>query len=155
MKKAIFLFLTLAFIKCYSQEEKNVKYGNYILTGGLTFIAGAADGFNQALQFRYHNVKRAFPDIRDQWWDPSRSWTNKYKDGDPAKGARFPGSKTVLVFTTDAYHATRFIEHLLISGALAIRIVGGQKKKWWVYVVETAGYWIINRVGFSLVYNRF
>lgn len=38
-----------------------------------------------------------------QWWSQD-SWKNKWRDGNPAAGERFPGSSTVLVWVTDAWH---------------------------------------------------
>lgn len=157
-KLTIFLtiFLMLG-IWCHGQTatKKKKHTGNYAVTGGLVLLAGAADGLNQVICHKYPSFQKAFPRARVQWWAQERSWSNKYKNGDPAQGRRFPGSKTWLVFTTDGYHATRFSEHLLISGAIAVKISGGVKKKWYWYALEMVGYWMVHRVGFSAVYERF
>ncbi len=134
---------------------KKQRIKNYVITGSLVLIAGVADGFNQALQFRYPAVKRMFPNLHDQFWNPVLSCTNKYKNGDPAKGAKFPGSRTWLVFTTDGYHATRFAEHAALFSAIAVKISRSKKQKWYRYAIEAAGYWLVHRVGFSLIYNHF
>lgn len=136
-------------------EKKKKHIGNYAVTGGLVLVAGAADGFNQVICHKYPAFQKAFPHARTQFWAPERSWANKYHNGDPGQGRRFPGSKTWLVFATDGYHATRFTEHLLLSGAIAVKISGGVKKKWYWYAVEMVGYWAVHRVGFSMVYDRF
>ena len=163
MGKLIFSLVLLATaFTCFSQtveddikklRKKRVK--NYVVTGSLMMLAGSADGVNQALQFQYIGFKKAFPHACDQFWKPSLSGANKYKNGDPKQGARFPGSRTWLVFATDGYHLTRFADHLFMSGAVAFKIAGYEKKKWYVYVAEAAGYWLINRAGFCLTYNRF
>jgi hypothetical protein len=137
------------------RELRHKRTRNYLLTGSLMFLSGAADGLNQALQFRYDGFKRMFPKSCDQFWDPRKSGANKYKYGDPEKGAKFPGSKTWLVFVTDGYHLTRFISHLFMTGAIGVKIAGYEKKRWYKYLLEVVGYWVVNRVGFSLVYNRF
>ncbi|MFI5130609.1 MAG: hypothetical protein ACHQFX_11485 [Chitinophagales bacterium] len=155
------IFLAKVFICCAQLPADELKklrkkrITNYAVTGSMVFIAGAADGVNQALVYKYGGVKRVFPNLNDQYWWPVQSAYNKYKNGDPALGAKFPGSCTWLVFTTDGYHMTRFINHLFMSGAIAFKIVGHEKKKWYVYLMEVAGYWIINRAGFCLTYNRF
>src|SRR5215813_10814621 len=86
---------------CYSQlsaeelkklSKKRTK--DYILTGTLVFLAGSADGFNQALQYQYGGFKRIFRHANDQFWKPALSGANKYKNGDPKQGAKFPGSRT-------------------------------------------------------------
>jgi hypothetical protein len=157
---SLILFATTS--ACFSQtveddlkklRKKRVK--SYVITGSLVMLAGGADGFNQALQFQYAGFKKAFPHASDQFWKPALSGANKYKNGDPKQGARFPGSRTWLVFTTDGYHLTRFTDHLFMSGAVAFKIAGYEKKKWYIYVAEVAGYWLVNRVGFCLSYNRF
>ena len=163
MRWMVFSLVMLAnSVACYSQlsgeelkklRKKQTK--NYIITGTLVFLAGAADGINQALVYKYGAVKRAFPNINDEYWWPVKSAYNKYKNGDPAQGAKFPGSCTWLVFTTDGYHLSRFTNHLLMSGAIAFKITGHEKKKWYVYLIEAAGYWVVNRAGFCLTYNRF
>jgi hypothetical protein len=134
-------------------KQKRVK--NYVVTGTMVLLAGAADGFNQALMYQYPGFKKVFPQANDRYWKPALSGANKYKNGDPNQGAKFPGSRTWLVFLTDGYHLTRFTNHLFMSGAVAFKIAGHQKKKWYVYVMEAAGYWLVNRVGFCMTYNRF
>jgi hypothetical protein len=133
---------------------KKKRIGNYVVSGSMMLLAGAADGFNQGLMFRYDGFKRVFPQANDQFWKPSLSCNNKYRNGDPKQGAAFPGSRTWLVFVTDGYHLTRFVDHLFMSGAIAVKVAGFEKKKWYVYLVEAAGYWLVNRVGFCLTYNR-
>jgi len=128
---------------------------NYVVTGSLVLLAGAVDGVNQALVYQYGGVKKVFPNINDHYWWPVKSAYNKYKNGDPAQGAKFPGSRTWLVFTTDGYHLTRFTDHLLWSGAITLKIVNHEKKKWYVYGLEAAGYWVVNRAGFCVSYNQF
>lgn len=137
------------------KKLRKKRINNYIITGSFVFAAGAADGVNQALQFQYPGFKSVFPGANNQFWNPALSCTNKYKNGDPKQGAKFPGSRTWLVFTTDGYHLTRFADHLFLSGAVAFKIAGYEKKKWYFYVMEAVGYWLINRAGFCLVYNRF
>ena len=147
---------------CYSQlsqEElkklRKKRINNYIISGSMVMLAGAADGVNQALSYHYEGFKRVFPNANDKFWNPVISEANKYKNRDPGQGAAFPGSRTWLVFLTDGYHLTRFIDHLFMSGAVAVKIVGYEKKKWYVYLLEAAGYWVVNRVGFCITYSRF
>jgi hypothetical protein len=137
------------------KKQRRKKIANYAITSGLVLLAGASDGVNQAIMYQYGGFKRAFPGANDKFWKPALSGANKYKNGDPRQGARFPGSRTWLVFLTDGYHLTRFADHLFMSGAIAVKISGYQKKKWYIYAVETVGYWLINRAGFCLTYNRF
>ena len=115
-------------------------------------VAGAADGLNQAISFHYSRVDAKLH-LKDTWADPSISWTRKYKNGDPQQGRRYIGSQTWLVWTTDLYHLTRFGSNLFTAGAITLHF--SKKKKWYAYIIEGATYWLCNRVGFSLVYDRF
>src|SRR5689334_21065189 len=88
---------------CYSQlsndelkKLRKKRFTNYVVTGSMVFLAGAADGCNQALMYQYAGFKRVFPNANDQFWKPSMSGANKYKNGDPRQGAKFPGSRTYL-----------------------------------------------------------
>lgn len=163
MKQVLFSVVLLAMVfACHSQSSaddmkklRHKRIKNYAVTGTLMLFSGAADGVNQALMYQYPGFKKVFPNANDHFWKPAMSGANKYKNGDPNQGARFPGSKTWLVFVTDGYHLTRFADHLFMSGAIAFKIAGYEKKKWYKYLMEAAGYWLVNRVGFCLTYNRF
>lgn len=112
-----------------------------------------ADGLNQTISFHYSTFKHVFPKANDQYWNPQISWTNKYKNNNPADGPKYFGSTTFLVYTTDGYHMTRFVENVAIGSAIVLRINVYEKRKWWYYVIEGAGYWLVNRAGFVLVYD--
>lgn len=150
------LLIAISFLPMALTAQISGKYQikKQILPAALVFLAGAADGLNQSISHQYPNFKKAFPGANDRYWSPQISFLNKYKNGDPAQGAKFPGSKGVLVFTTDAFHVTRFAEHLLLSGALAFKITA-RKQKWYYYLIEMCGYWAVNRLGFVCVYNNF
>lgn len=120
---------------------------------GAIFIAGMADGLNQTISFHYASFKHVFPKAKDQYWNPAISWMNKYKYNDPTQGPKYLGSTKFLVFTTDGYHMTRFVENMFIGTAIVLRVNLYEKKKWYYYVIEGAGYWLVNRVGFVAVYD--
>jgi hypothetical protein len=133
---------------------RSFKLKEQIAPAVMMFFAGAADGLNQVISFKYESFKKAFPGVNNTFWSPKVSYRNKYKNNDPRQGAKFFGSTTFLVWTTDAYHSTRFAEHLFMVGAVAVKFTQ-QKKKWYYYLAEAAGYWIVNRTGFAAVYNSF
>lgn len=143
---------------CYGlikkDDSRKFRLKEHIAPVTLMILSGVADGFNQALQYRYEGFKKAFPKARDQWFRPDISWRNKYKNGNPDDGRRFPGSKTWLVGFTDGYHFTRLFSHLFTSGAIAIKI-GQKRQKWYIYIAQAAAYMVIERIGFNLVYYRF
>ena len=147
----IIILLTSVFAKCNAQKFELKKH---IAPAAAVFVAGMSDGLNQALQFRYSGFKRVFPKANDKWYNPSISWKNKYKNGDPSQGAKYFGSTTFFVGLTDAYHATRTISNSFNAAAIVFSVSDG-KKRWWVYLLEIGAYWTLNMIGFSIVYNIF
>lgn len=150
----LLIITALLLINSDCDAQYKLKIKEHLLPASLVLLAGASDGLNQVLAYQYPSFKKAFPKSNDQYWSKEISFKNKYKNGDPKQGAKFPGSTGPLVFLTDGYHLTRFTERLFLSGAFAVK-VGQSKKKWYWYLAEAAGYWLVNRVGFCLVYNQF
>lgn len=144
----------LLFIPLFSFGQYKFKPKQHIAPAVLVFLAGASDGLNQVLAYQYQSFKKAFPGANDRYWSKEISFLNKYKNNDPAQGPKFFGSTGPLVFLTDGYHLTRFTERLFLAGAFAVKI-GQDKKKWYYYIAEAVGYWLVNRVGFCAVYNQF
>ena len=69
----------------------------------LLIIAAICNSAMDTLQFRFS--QSVFSKLEKQsYWNPNISWRNKWKDGEKAKGEKFFGSSTFLVFTTDAWH---------------------------------------------------
>ncbi len=65
-------------------------------------LSAACKGVMDTLQFHFETSR--FKKKNPAFWNPKISWRNKYKNGDPAQGPRFPLSATVLVFLTDGWH---------------------------------------------------
>ncbi len=69
----------------------------------LLIIAGISNAIMDTLQFRYKkSVFRKFKN--QQWWNPSLSWRNKWKNGDHTQGEKYWGSSRWFVRFTDAWH---------------------------------------------------
>jgi hypothetical protein len=128
--------------------------GNRYLTGSLMLLSGAAKGFNETLQFNWNGFHSVFPKANPRWFWPSQSFRNKYKDGDPSKGAKFPLSTSVLVMVTDQYHLNNFIHRASITAALVIKI-GEGKKPFRHYVFDALYYTACYQLGFGGVYYPF
>lgn len=135
------IFITVTASKCNAQE---FKLKEHIAPASAVFVAGCFEGVMDGLQFHY--------DGSHPFWQPDISWRNKYINKDPNQGKTFRGK--YLVFTTDGWHLMKFGRNLSIFTAITLKI-GEEKKKWWVYLVEGASYWIINRVGFNITYKLF
>ena len=136
------------------RNEKWKMTGNRYLTGGLMLLAGAAKGFNETLMFDWHGFASVFPKANPQWFWPTYSFKNKYKEGDPAKGAKFPLSTSVLVMFTDQYHLNNFIQKAAMTTAIVIKI-GEKKKPFRHYVFDALYYTACYQLGFGSVYYTF
>jgi hypothetical protein len=128
--------------------------GNRLLTGGLLVLAGAAKGLNETLEFNWHGFAAVFPKANPKWFYPQQSFKNKYKDGNPENGAKFPLSTSALVFLTDQYHLDNFIQRGAITAALVIKI-GEGKKPFRHYLFDALYYTAAYQVGFGSVYYYF
>lgn len=91
-----------------------------LIGGAAMFASGMIDGTVESISWHYENgFKPAMPNANDQFWNPAVSWRNKYKNGDPAQGERFPGSTTMFASTTDAYHLLRTSKRTIDGVTLA------------------------------------
>jgi len=115
---------TLLIRKSYRERKvevnKTFNLNKEIPSMALLFISGAADGFGDVLQFHYREFEQVFPNANEQWFNPELSWRNKYKNGDPSQGRRYPGSISVFVAGTDAWHATKLTRLTTLTASLAI-----------------------------------
>lgn len=136
------------------RTEKWKMTGNRYLTGGLLFLAGAAKGFNETLQFNYSGFHAVFPKANAQWFWPTYSFKNKYKEGDPSKGAKFPLSTSLLVMVTDQYHMNNFIQKASFTSAIVIK-VGERRKPLRHYLYDLIYYTSCYQLGFGSVYYTF
>lgn len=152
MIKRSFILCLLISITIVSTAQWKLN-GNKVLTGGLMMIGGAAKGFNETLQFHPDAFFKAFPGANRQWFDPAISWKNKYKNGDPAQGAKFPLSTSVLVMFTDQYHLNNFLHRVPITSAIVIKI--GHKQKFKYYVLDFLYYTACYQGGFAASYYPF
>lgn len=154
MKQTFTILALLITVGLSAQTKYQFKPKEHIAPTVMVLLAGAADGLNQTISYNWKGFKHAFPHANTHYWWPTTSFLNKYKGGKKENGPAYFGSTSFLVWTTDGYHMTRFVEHLFLAGALSVKITQS-KKKWYYYVAEAAGYWLVNRVGFAVVYNSF
>ena len=87
----------------------------------LLFIttSAASEAVMDKLQFHYD--RSIFPQNPSKYnklfWDPKLSWENKWKDSS-AREEKFPGSSTIFVFLTDAWHFFKFVKNTSMFIAL-------------------------------------
>ncbi|MEN9549460.1 MAG: hypothetical protein RIR12_2051 [Bacteroidota bacterium] len=137
-------------IKLYTDTKWRMNQNKFI-TGALVFIAGSAKGFNEGLQFNYFGFESIFPKANDQWFYPGMSFKNKYKEGNPEKGPKFPLSTSILVMFTDQYHLNNFIQRSALTAALVIKI-GNGKKPLKHYLFDALYYTACYQAGFHSIY---
>lgn len=132
--------LSIAINKCNAQSQKND-----IIIYTSQFLAGCADGVNQAIAF--HHIGR-----NNRFWDYDISWQNKYKNFPDDKRPAFFLSKSILVGFTDGYHMTRLVERAFqVSSTIPFFL--GHRRTLKQFLKTTVISTISNRVGFILFYK--
>ena len=144
MKKLIFIFIFP--IALYGQILTKKDIAPLL----LTFSAGVFEGTAEALKFHYPAVDSKLS-LNDNFWNPSISWRNKYKNNDPLQGNAFIGSTTFLVWTTDGYHLTRMMRNICIMTCISIKI--GERQRWYEYIFEAIIAYISYQLGFTVSYD--
>jgi hypothetical protein len=77
-------------------------------------LSGVANGFNQAIEHHNYGMGNDFVDI-------SRSYKRKYKNYDAGDlREAYWGSKTFLVWTTDAFHLTNMIDRGFMATGIVL-----------------------------------
>jgi len=106
----------------------------------LWFLASILNG---AMDSNFNMFSSSvFSTFKNQnFWNPSLSWVNKWKDGDRANGERFFGSSTFLVWTTDSWHLIKMIFLVCLLGS----ILTYEDFKWYQAIV----YPIVWMIGFE------
>ncbi|MCP9750363.1 hypothetical protein [Ferruginibacter sp. HRS2-29] len=155
MKKTLFIislsFLCLAAhaqLKWYSITKRD------IVLYSCMAVAGTADGFNQAII--HHDYGKGISFI-----DYETSWKRKYRNADindyrPA----YIGSKSWLVWTTDAYHLSRTVDHTATIGGIVIASTSDlkqyhKKDRWKVLAIKRGIVPLVIRgIFFSAFYNK-
>ena len=75
-------------------------------------------------KINFHFDKSIFFDKKNKlFWNPNESWKNKWKDD--LKTEKFPGSSTIFVFTTDAWHLFKFFKNTSLFIGLPLLYLGG------------------------------
>jgi hypothetical protein len=136
------------------------KWKDYWITGSSCLLSGMIDGTIETINYHYdYGFKPRFPKANAQFWDPSLSWANKYKNGCPAQGPKFTGSTDVFVWTTDAYHLLRTANRAVECGTLVYYVnknCSGTpltgKKKWKAMATDFVVLTVIRSIGFNITY---
>jgi len=94
----------------------------------LMFFAGICNAIMDVIKFHWNtSIFTTWPN--QNWINPSLSWRNKWKNGDPLQGEKFLGSSTVFVWLTDLWHFSKFLMLLFISSAI---VAYSSLIAWWI-----------------------
>ena len=138
-----FLIILLFPVICHSQVYTKQELKNLVFTSTLCGVSGAFDGTAEYLKFHCTSTSH--------YWNPALSWTNKWKNGDPAQGERFWQSSRALVWTTDGYHLMRMGRNVFAMGAIVVHL--GEKREWYKYLIDFAVNYLAYTVGFTITYD--
>ena len=123
-----------------------------MITLFLLFLAGALNATMDVLSFRYKtSIFSKYPKLQS-FFNPQESWVNKYKDNNPKLGPKFFGSKTFLVFLTDAWHFAKMLMITLFT--LAIMFYNPVIVTESIFV-NIAGNLLVLHLAFSLSFELF
>lgn len=155
MRKVLLLALLAITVTAQSQinllgQTTKKQESNFYVTSSLLLVSGLADGLAEACKFHPQGVTEVLGN--PQFWDNSQSWRNKYRNGDPAQGAKFPLSTTALAWLTDGYHLSRMIRNSTVIAAVTIRL-GEPAKSWYYYIAEATIYYLTYQLGFTITYD--
>jgi len=81
-------------------------------------LAAACNAVMDTIAFKYK--RSIFNNLNQQYWNPAKSWRNKYKDKMVFKGPAFIGSTTVFSFLTDAWHLFQFLSNSFLALSVVI-----------------------------------
>ncbi len=123
---ALLIFLLLGYL------AQGQSFTQMAVSGGLMVASGYADGTREALKFHYGSFKAEHPNANDSYWNPDKSWTRKYKNGDANQGDAFFLSSTALVSLTDGYHLMGLVRNTTAISATTV-YVWRSDKDWWTH----------------------
>lgn len=156
MKPFALLIALSALTSCAPSNKIKVVDGRYITyrwqravaPALLAGVAGACWGVHETV---VHHPDRIPDGWNKRFWGPD-SWRNKYKGGDPSRGAAFPGSTTVLVWTTDAKHLFGSMHRVTMFGA-GMTISLGEPRPVWHYLADAGISFLAFSAGFHGTYS--
>lgn len=87
----------------------------YIILQSIGIILVILSSISEAIMdtIMFHYDRSVFIEKQNQqFWNPELSWKNKYKTD--LKTPKFPGSTTIFVFLTDAWHRHKFYRNTFL-----------------------------------------
>lgn len=97
----------------------------------LVVLAGI---FNACMDVLYYRWKICiFNKCNENWFNPNKSYINKWKNVNGIRKERFLGSSTVFVFLTDFWHLLKFL--MILAFAFAIIFYHPITQYWWLDLI--------------------
>jgi hypothetical protein len=110
----LIIFALFVFIKTEGQRQWWKPAKREALSYAAFTLSGAAYGFNQAIEHHSYGIGNDYIDI-------SQSYKRKYKNYDAGDlSAAYFGSKTFLVWTTDAFHLTNTLDKGFLTTGIVL-----------------------------------
>lgn len=83
---------------------------------GLLVVAGIAKAIQDVCASNFYESRLG--GLNPYFWENSKSWRNKWLNGDKNQGEVFLGSSTIFVFLTDAWHMFDAIRNVALIGGV-------------------------------------
>lgn len=111
----------------------------------------ASNAVMDTLQFHFKGSVFDAEGLNEQWWNPALSWSNKWKDGVPEQGERFPLSSTALTGVTDAWHFFKSLTVFFIGLAIVAPFTRLFYLPWYGWVAGSCAVLAIFWAGFEVL----
>jgi hypothetical protein len=120
----------------------------------LVSIAGMSKAIMDKLQFHYHKSMFKQDPVRynQTFWDPTLSWSNKYKEGSMTE-PKFFGSTSYFVFLTDAWHLFQML--MLICLFIGVAITSFYSGSFIFMMIKVIILRLFFGLTFTLFFNKF
>lgn len=127
----------------------------------LLALVGLLNGLREQITFHYRDSLPHNLGWSRQFWDPDKSWRNKYVDGNPMKGRvklTLLGWRTPFNFPvqiTDAYHLIKTLEIIAYSVAAAVPVgfIVELGQPWQVIAAATLLFGTLRNLAFNVFYS--
>ena len=116
-------------------------------------LAAICNAVMDVLAFKYK--LSVFKKLNPDFWNPSISWRNKYKNNLYNQGPAFFGSTTFFAFTTDAWHLFQFLSNSFMTLSLVILINDLFDTSLLTNILIFFGFKFIFGSTFELFYSKF
>jgi hypothetical protein len=132
-----------------------------LISAVLLILVGLLNGLREQITFHYRDSLPYARGWDRQFWDPDKSWRNKYVDGNPMKGRRkfkLFGWRTPFnywVQITDAYHLIKTLEIIAYSVAAAVPVgyIVELGQPWQVIAAATLLFGTLRNLAFNVFYS--